>query len=66
MKSELDKFNEFIGIYIVINIFKKFNHIYNKYIQYAPKKEKTNSVSGENQNKKLSPKKLNKIERKIR
>ena len=65
IKTELDKFNEFIGINIVSNILTKFNPIYNKYIQYAPKKEKTNSVSGENQNKKLSPKKLNKIERKV-
>ena len=39
-KSELDKFNEFIGINIVINILTKFNPIYNKNIQYAPKKEK--------------------------
>jgi hypothetical protein len=39
-KSELDKFNEFIGINIIINILTKFNPIYNKNIQYAPKKEK--------------------------
>ena len=65
IKTELDKFNEFIGINIVSNILTKFNPIYNKYIQYAPKNEKTNSVSGENQTKKLSPKKLNKIERKV-
>ena len=35
IKTELDKFNEFIGINIVSNILTKFNPIYNKYIQYT-------------------------------